>query len=139
MYDLKLEDPDYVIYDDETYEKYDDDEDDDVYEASDRRRHLWWGKSTPEPEHWVLEDEPEDDPEPEPEPDTSKDYDNYSSGDDDWLELPWLSRAPYALMINNWEGFRIYGNQIADELCYQALLHKKPDKSAEKSKDKKEK
>ena len=54
------------------------------------------------------------------------DADAAAAGDDaaEPEELPKLQAAPYALVMRNQQGYRVSGNNISTELCYQAKQFK---------------
>ena len=49
-------------------------------------------------------------------------------------ELPKLQAAPYALVMRNQQGYRVSGNNISTELCYQAKQFKTLAEKQEKAK-----
>ena len=60
--------------------------------------------------------------------------DGASSGSEP-VDLPKLQKAPYALVMRNQQGYRVSGNNISTELCYQAKQYKKlAEKQAKASK-----
>ena len=79
-------------------------------------------------------DPPADDTAADDASDETTEDDAAAEGEEAAVDLAKLAKAPYALVMRNQQGFRVSGNNISTELCYQAKQFKKLAEKKEKSK-----